>query len=124
MSDKHRNAALRSATAAFIRELLPSLLVPIREVARNKGYAIAVHGSLANDIDLLAVPWIETADPPSELIAAIQGAVAAVLGTCAILDESKPGDKPHGRLGVTYVLPQTHVYIDLAIMPPLAKEPQ
>jgi hypothetical protein len=43
------------------------LLPALREVARRFGYALAVHGSLEWDIDLVAVPWCENA--PDGLVA-------------------------------------------------------
>jgi hypothetical protein len=39
------------------------LIGPLREVARSKGYVLAVHGTLIRDIDLVACPWIENAAP-------------------------------------------------------------
>lgn len=115
---KHQNKHLRSATAAFIAELLPTVLDAIRHAARARGYAVAVHGSLARDIDLIAVPWVDQVDPPDDLAKAIEGAVAGVLGSCAILPANEGATpKPHGRQCVTFVLPQTHVFIDLSIMP-------
>lgn len=45
----------------------------IRQIAREHGYAIAVHGSLRaeSDIDLLAVPWVKDAHAPRTLMRAI-----------------------------------------------------
>lgn len=36
-------------------------LAGIVAVARELGYALAVHGSLARDLDIIACPWTETA---------------------------------------------------------------
>lgn len=47
--------AIREATGAFCRALLDAILPAIREVARFNGYAVAVHGSLKRDIDLVVV---------------------------------------------------------------------
>ncbi|HKB93311.1 MAG TPA: hypothetical protein VKC62_03635, partial [Gaiellaceae bacterium] len=47
-------------------------LVPIlAEVAREHGYALAVHGTMARDLDLVAIPWIDAAGSPSELAGAL-----------------------------------------------------
>lgn len=44
----------KSAQRAYNR-----LIGPIRAIAKEHGYAVGVHGSLARDIDLILVPWIE-----------------------------------------------------------------
>lgn len=43
----------------------------IAEIARENGYALAVHGSVSNDFDLLAVPWVDTAVDADTLIRTI-----------------------------------------------------
>lgn len=125
MSEKHRNPSLRTATAAFINALLPALLEPIREVARHHGYAIAVHGSLARDIDLVAIPWIDYANDPDVLAKSIRGAVAGVLGSAHIHAEEgalKWTEKPHGRRAITIIHAGFVGEIDLSIMPRIEAE--
>ena len=121
MSDKHKNAAISDATGAFCQSILDAILPAIREVARAEGYAIAVHGSLKRDIDLVAVPWTEVAaaTKPDDLARAVCGAVAGVLGRCLIL--GGPTQKPHGRVAFTLVHPGFAGEIDLSIMPAVAK---
>ena len=44
----------------------------IREVAAACGWAVAIHGSVVHDLDLMAMPWVEehtTADDLAECIA-------------------------------------------------------
>lgn len=101
------------------RKAFPSLyalLYPaIVEAARPLGYAIALHGSMGRDLDLIAVPWVEDAAAPADLVAAISDQIGA------FVQETKGGEcgKPHGRLG--FVLHLTGgAYIDLAIMPRIA----
>jgi hypothetical protein len=49
-----------------------SLKLPrIRTAAKELGYAIALHGTLTRDLDLLAVPWIEDAAEPMALVKVI-----------------------------------------------------
>lgn len=43
----------------------------VREVARDCGYAVAVHGSRQRDLDLIAVPWTEHAIAPQHLVDAL-----------------------------------------------------
>ncbi len=61
-------------------ELLKVLLPALRYVARRCGYALAVHGSLSRDIDLVAVPWRDTAISAESLIEYLRKVVAAVVG--------------------------------------------
>lgn len=51
------------------------------EVARAHGYALAMHGSLIADCDLIAVPWVESACSDEELAEALRAASAGVLMT-------------------------------------------
>ena len=48
------------------------LIKPLREVARSHGYALAVHGSIARDVDLVAVQWVGNASDQRTLARAIQ----------------------------------------------------
>lgn len=114
---KNENPAVREATGAFIRSLLDATLPAIREAARFQGYAVAVHGSLKRDIDLIAVAWTEQAKPPQELVRAIMGAVGGILGNCHML--TALSDKPHGRLACTLVHPGFAGEIDLSVIPPV-----
>lgn len=87
-------------------ELLPK----IRDVARRHGYAIGVHGSMVNDCDLIAAPWVEDCSDP----AAFADEVRAVLE--AWQANGCPGRKAHGRLVWSFSLDPTH-YIDLSVLP-------
>ena len=114
---KDQNPAIREATGAFCRSILEAVLPSIREVARFNGYAVAVHGSLKRDIDLIAVAWTDRACAPDELVRVIQGAIGGVLGNC--LRTGEPSLKPHGRVTYTLIHPGFAGEIDLSIIPPL-----
>ena len=43
----------------------------VRALAKLHGWAIGEHGSLARDIDLIAVPWTADASPMSMLVSAL-----------------------------------------------------
>lgn len=43
-----------------------------RKAALDKGWALALHGSLASDMDIMAMPWTETATEPMEMINALR----------------------------------------------------
>lgn len=96
------------------------LLPVLREVARQCGYAIAVHGSLERDIDLVAIPWCDMAMTTDYLIDRLYGVVQVVLGP-ATLDDAVV--KPHGRKALTMRFCGHH-YIDLSVMPPIATKKQ
>jgi hypothetical protein len=48
-------------------EFLPGM----RDIARQHGYALAVHGSMERDLDLVAVPWVENVSAPEALVFAL-----------------------------------------------------
>lgn len=80
-------------------------------VFQRHGYALAVHGSLARDFDLIAVPWTEKAATPETVITAIaaDGMAARVIG--------EPERKPHGRLAYTLGVGFGECACDLSFMP-------
>jgi len=46
----------------------PQAVETAREVARAHGYAVAVHGSMMRDLDLIVVPWREECAPADKLL--------------------------------------------------------
>jgi len=92
-----------------------------QNVARAKGYAVALHGSQIKDIDLVAIPWTEHAAqcPPHTLAALI---AYSLPGTLELDKDGEAGtEKPHGRLAFIIrpfgTLGADHWYIDLSVMP-------
>lgn len=87
----------------------------LERIAWRYGYALALHGSMSRDLDLIAIPWTEDAESPDRLLAAF----CRFIGDKAQVNitAGKPTEKPHGRIG--YVIPigyEGH-YLDLSIMP-------
>lgn len=112
--------AIREATGAFCRTLLDAILPSIRLAARHHGYAVAVHGSLKRDIDLVAVAWREhNVSAPDELVRAICGAIGGITGNCLRMSDST--QKPHGRIAYTLIHGGFIGEIDLSVVPPLPK---
>jgi len=114
------------------REIYERLITPLRAVARAHGYALAVHGSLARDIDLIAVPWGHEVSIAAALVEAIRATAENVTGYTAFIKNDpradpcdftrrNPEPKFHGRLGWSiYVKGRTggyQTYIDLSVMP-------
>lgn len=94
--------------AVYAAALYPELVT----IGREHGYALAVHGSLRRDFDLVAVPWTDEACEPQTLI-------DAITSTFAIDVLREPADKPHGRRAWSIVIGHGHCAIDLSFMPRL-----
>ncbi len=98
------------------------LLPKIREAAKPLGYAIAIHGTMSRDFDLLAVPWIEEAAEPADLVKMIAEAVGGyVIGdtdkrTAEGHVSEEPTQRPHGRMSWN-ICWGGKVFIDLSVMP-------
>ncbi len=112
---QHAINVAKAARTAFGR-----LMEPIQSAARAKGYAVAVHGSIARDVDLLAVPWTEEAVPAEELVAAVVAAIAHIQeannGLAHLPPDQQATPKPHGRRAWVIVL-GGGTWLDLSVMP-------
>lgn len=113
---------MRSEIAVFLDRGLPLL----REAARANGYALAVHGSLSRDLDLIAVPWTAEAADLDSVVAALAEATKGATGWGHVSgrsDNSWRTDKPHGRVAVT-ILASAELSLDISFMPlsPSGKE--
>lgn len=83
----------------------------LAEVFRSHGYALAVHGSLANDFDLIAVPWVEDAAPPQVVADAVHDKFAAKFSVAG------PVPKPHGRVAYKLHLSFGDCALDVSFTP-------
>lgn len=61
---KNRAAVTCNGRAAFYACMWDD----IRQCAMDNGWAVALHGSLNSDMDIMAMPWVEDAVPFEELI--------------------------------------------------------
>ena len=86
----------------------------IRQLAKEVGYAIGVHGSLERDLDLIAAPWTDDAVGNYALMEHI----AAGLGG-KIEEISR---KPMGRYAATIQMDGYYKQIDLSVCPCEPKE--
>lgn len=118
---KQSNVVMGLATAYAC---IYAMLIP---VAREHGYALAIHGSLNRDLDLIAVPWTETACDALTLISALKAATQTVTHGEEwdfLFPDHNPTMKPHGRQA--YSLHFTDrgsqgTYIDVSVMPRAAQ---
>lgn len=113
--------------------LYANLLPRLIKVAREQGYALAVHGSVVNDLDLIAVPWVEEAKDAETLVVALceactgkvplvfpEGTPQPTKWVARELRHQDPSARPHGRMTYTIGFGGC-VYIDLTVMPLLPK---
>jgi len=112
----------RIGSPSKLKSFYESKLPAIRKAAKQCGYAIAVHGSLCRDFDLIAAPWSEQHSDEQTLCKAIHKAA------CGLTQESYQicTDKPCGRLTTMFPVcwieyldaPKNGTgHIDLSIMP-------
>lgn len=121
--------------APFFMCLYPGLC----DVARDCGYALAIHGSCVTDFDLVAIPWIESAVGAQELKCRLMRHILATgfadmlrrdglpeEHIAKIMARQEPGTrdegtpKPHGRLAWNLYL-YAGTKIDLSVMPRAAE---
>ena len=103
-----------------------NLIGPLRAKARELGYALAVHGTLKRDIDLVAVPWAEDAAAARVLAEALRDVAREHNGGIAHMQPGEcddpwllagcPTRKPYGRLCWSYHL-GGGPYLDLSVVP-------
>jgi hypothetical protein len=80
----------------------------LAEIFHRHGYALAVHGSLARDFDLIAVPWAGSVSHIATVLAEVTSVYAV-----HILDD-KPTAKNHGRLAYTMSVGFGECAVDLS----------
>lgn len=68
----------------------------LKEIAKDYGYNLVVHGSMNRDLDLIAIPWVNDPKPEREMINALTDWIGGSL------DESLIGVLPGGR--ISYVI--------------------
>lgn len=83
----------------------------LAEIARSHGYAMAVHGTLARDMDLICIPWTKDAADPQTVVDSITNTYAfEALPGC-------PHPHEHGRLVYTLIVSFGECFIDLSFTP-------
>jgi hypothetical protein len=110
MSDKDHDFG---SLVCIYSQLLPRL----REAGKKMGYAIALHGTMQRDLDLLAVPWVEEAAPAEDLVQFVAEAVSGfVIGDVTNRGGDIPTIQPHGRRSWN-ICWGGKAFIDLSVMP-------
>ncbi len=85
-----------------------------RQAALNCGWALGLHGSLASDMDIMAMPWIEGAKPVDEMIRAIEDCLT-IPDEKLHIKTRESNDKPNGRVVYTIHI-WADFYIDLSVI--------
>lgn len=97
-------------TANLMPALYSHSIHDIQVICRACGYALAVHGSMQRDLDLVAFPWTKKATTPKHLVKKL----------CDELElqpsEGSPFKKPHGRIVYTLLMMGAG-FVDFSIMP-------
>jgi len=106
---KSREHVVTNGKAAFYACIWDDL----RQAAMNCGWALALHGSLANDMDIMAMPWVEDAKSVDVMIKA--------LSDCFTESPFKEhhlvphNTKPHGRTVYTMSI-WADFHLDISII--------
>ncbi|MBW8814054.1 MAG: hypothetical protein JF588_11570 [Caulobacterales bacterium] len=102
-----------------VRALARRLMRPLRERARICGYALAEHGSMERDIDLVAIPWRQDAMTPEQLASHLRLVLDKLYPIgLEVTPETAAHGKPHGRKCWAWWI-RRWTYIDLSVMPPI-----
>ena len=102
-----------------------AFIVRARIIAKQEGYALAIHGSTTRDLDLIAVPWTTAARSPQALTTRIDFNTGwrrqRADGTrCEIGEKVEPTVREHGRLVWTF-MPEGFAdprFVDFSVIPP------
>ena len=92
-----------------------SMYPVLSEIAREYGYALAIHGTVSSDFDLIAIPWTDKAVAGAMLIRAIAERMQLCFGDFGTLVDG-PEAKPHGRLAWTLGI-GNGAAIDISVIP-------
>lgn len=87
-----------------------ALYPALAEIARKHGYAMAIHGTMARDFDLICIPWTEKPSRPEVV-------VEEITATYSTTEITNPGNKHHGRLAYSVCFGFGDFFADLSFMP-------
>lgn len=93
-----------------------ALYPKLAELARSHGYALAIHGTMDRDFDLVAIPWRAVVSDHKCLL-------ADIVERFAINVIGEPDRRPHGRIAYTLSIAFGQCAIDLSFLDPLRVNP-
>jgi len=83
----------------------------LARIAREHGYALAVHGSLQRDFDIIAIPW-------AEVVTTHEALIASICEQTAFREVGQPENKLHGRVAYTLSIGFGECAVDFQFMGP------
>lgn len=95
-----------------------AFLTKSRIIAKQEGYAIAIHGSLTRDFDLVAIPWIQDCRKPVNLVTRL------CFNTGWKTQDGDPIEREHGRLVWSLIREEfgDPRFIDFSVMPAISSQ--
>lgn len=99
---KSRELVVTNGRAVFYA----SMWEDFRKAALDCGWALGLHGSLANDMDIMAMPWTQNANSAEEMVKAIEGCLT-IPDKALHFETKKSIDKPNNRTVFT-----VHIFAD------------
>lgn len=112
---KNREAVTCNGRAAFYA----SMWEDIRECAMDNGWAVAIHGSLKSDMDIMAMPWVDEAVSFNELVKHIANLFNGNKSSEQF--NISYGEKPHNRIVATIPI-WGEFYLDISTIEVKKKE--
>lgn len=92
-----------------------ALYPKLAKIFQKHGYALAVHGSLARDFDLIAVPWAEKISHPDEVI-------KEITNKYVFKQIQEPDVKRYGRVAYIISVGFGECTMDLSFFPTVKEE--
>lgn len=83
----------------------------LADIFRRHGYALAVHGSVGTDFDLIAVPWVDGAADPETVALEVDTAFAAKFSRV------DPEMRAHGRIVYKLAISFGSCALDISFTP-------
>lgn len=87
----------------------------LAEQARSCGWALATHGTMGRDFDLIYVPWVRDPVEPKKV-------VEKMCHWFAIEQVGEPVTSYHGRLAYTIKIGFGECFLDLSFMPTIPND--
>lgn len=86
----------------------------LADLVRSHGWALAVHGTMGRDFDLIAVPWVTSPITPEEV-------VESIIKTFAVKPVGWFELKEHNRRVITLSIGYGECFLDLSFTPIVGK---
>ncbi|MEM7789784.1 MAG: hypothetical protein AAF546_00150 [Verrucomicrobiota bacterium] len=118
MSNNELNQPLGCAFPVVMDPEYSEFLTKARIIGKQEGYAIALHGSMTRDFDVVAIPWTSSCHDAFNLV------MRLCLNTGWKDQDGDPVERDHGRLVWSLIREEfgDPRFIDLSVMPRKPKQ--